>query len=88
MTFFFQEMPKLIRPRASIPAMSLLYRISAGPKVLRHERCHKDQLMASEFKGKKVDITRFRGGETPRPTASARDHDGQDNAHPAQGPRA
>jgi topoisomerase-4 subunit B len=67
MTFFFQEMPKLIDDGHLYLAMPPLYRISAGPKVLyAMNDAHKDQLMASEFKGKKVDITRFKGlGEMP-----------------------
>ena len=66
-TFFFQEMPKLIDDGHLYLAMPPLYRISAGPKVLyAMNDAHKDKLMASEFKGKKVDITRFKGlGEMP-----------------------
>jgi topoisomerase-4 subunit B len=47
--------------------MPPLYRISSGPKVLyAMNDLHKDQLMATEFKGKKPDITRFKGlGEMP-----------------------
>ncbi len=42
---------------------------------------HKDELMATEFKGKKPDITRFKGlGEMPY-AAPARDHDGQEDPH-------
>jgi topoisomerase-4 subunit B len=67
MTFFFQEMPKLIDDGHLYLAMPPLYRISAGPKVLyAMNDAHKDKLMATEFKGKKVDITRFKGlGEMP-----------------------
>jgi topoisomerase-4 subunit B len=67
MTFFFQEMPKLIDDGHLYLAMPPLYRISSGPKVLyAMNDLHKDQLMASEFKGKKPDITRFKGlGEMP-----------------------
>jgi topoisomerase-4 subunit B len=67
MTFFFQEMPKLIDDGHLYLAMPPLYRISSGPKVLyAMNDLHKDQLMATEFKGKKPDITRFKGlGEMP-----------------------
>ncbi|RYE08692.1 MAG: DNA topoisomerase IV subunit B [Hyphomicrobiales bacterium] len=67
MTFFFQEMPKLIDDGHLYLAMPPLYRISAGPKVLYGMNdAHKDDLLKTEFKGKKVDITRFKGlGEMP-----------------------
>jgi topoisomerase-4 subunit B len=67
MTFFFQEMPKLIDDGHLYLALPPLYRISAGPKVLyAMNDLHKDELIASEFKGKKVEITRFKGlGEMP-----------------------
>ncbi len=66
-TFFFQEMPKLIDDGHLFLAMPPLYRISAGPKVLyAMNDAHKDALLQSEFKGKKPDITRFKGlGEMP-----------------------
>jgi topoisomerase-4 subunit B len=67
MTFFFQEMPKLIDDGHLYLAMPPLYRISSGPKILyAMTDAHKDALLASEFKGKKPDITRFKGlGEMP-----------------------
>ncbi|HZY67552.1 MAG TPA: DNA topoisomerase IV subunit B, partial [Devosia sp.] len=67
MTFFFQEMPKLIDDGHLYLAMPPLYRISSGPKVLyAMNDAHKDQLLGTEFKGKKPDITRFKGlGEMP-----------------------
>jgi topoisomerase-4 subunit B len=66
-TFFFQEMPKLIDDGHLYLAMPPLYRISSGPKVLyAMNDLHKDELMGTEFKGKKPDITRFKGlGEMP-----------------------
>jgi len=67
MTFFFQEMPKLIDGGHLYLAMPPLFRISSGPKVAyAMNDAHRDQLLASEFKGKKPDITRFKGlGEMP-----------------------
>ena len=67
MTFFYQEMPKLIDEGHLYLAMPPLYRISAGPKVLyAMNDLHKDELLGTEFRGKKVDITRFKGlGEMP-----------------------
>ncbi|MET3897046.1 topoisomerase-4 subunit B [Devosia sp. UYZn731] len=68
MTFFFQEMPKLIDGGHLFLALPPLYRISQGPKTLyARDDAHKDELMETEFTGKsKVDITRFKGlGEMP-----------------------
>jgi DNA topoisomerase IV, B subunit, proteobacterial len=68
MTFFFQEMPKLIDGGHLYLAMPPLYRISQGAKTLyARDDAHKAELMATEFTGKgKVDVTRFKGlGEMP-----------------------
>jgi len=67
MTFFFQEMPKLIDDGHLFLALPPLYRISHGAKVLyAMDDAHKDALVESEFRGKKPDITRFKGlGEMP-----------------------
>ena len=67
-TFFFQEMPKLIDNGHLFLAMPPLYRITQGGKTLyARDDAHKAELMATEFTGKgKVDITRFKGlGEMP-----------------------
>ncbi|HWT54426.1 MAG TPA: toprim domain-containing protein, partial [Rhodocyclaceae bacterium] len=67
-TFFFQEMPKLIDGGHLFLALPPLYRISQGPKTLyARDDAHKNELMETEFTGKgKVDITRFKGlGEMP-----------------------
>jgi len=67
-TFFFQEMPKLIDGGHLYLAMPPLYRLSQGAKTLyARDELHKNELLASEFNGKgKVDITRFKGlGEMP-----------------------
>ncbi|ODT75534.1 MAG: DNA topoisomerase IV subunit B [Pelagibacterium sp. SCN 64-44] len=67
-TFFFQEMPRLIENGHLYLALPPLYRISQGGKTLyARDDAHKAELMASEFTGKgKVDITRFKGlGEMP-----------------------
>jgi topoisomerase-4 subunit B len=67
MTFFFQEMPGLIEGGHLYLAMPPLFRISLGPKVAyAMNDAHRDQILATEFKGKKPDITRFKGlGEMP-----------------------
>ncbi|WP_172124953.1 MULTISPECIES: DNA topoisomerase IV subunit B [unclassified Devosia] len=68
MTFFFQEMPKLIEGGHLFLALPPLYRISQGAKTLyARDDAHKAELMATEFTGKgKIDVTRFKGlGEMP-----------------------
>ncbi len=67
MTFFFQEMPKLIDGGHLYLALPPLFRISSGPKVLyAMNDAHRDRLLETEFKGKKPDISRFKGlGEMP-----------------------
>ena len=67
-TFFFQEMPRLIEGGHLYLALPPLYRISQGGKTLyARDDAHKAELMTTEFTGKsKVDITRFKGlGEMP-----------------------
>jgi topoisomerase-4 subunit B len=67
-TFFFQEMPRLIENGHLYLALPPLYRISQGGKTLyARDDAHKTELMETEFTGKgKVDITRFKGlGEMP-----------------------
>ncbi|MDP3898596.1 MAG: DNA topoisomerase IV subunit B, partial [Mesorhizobium sp.] len=62
-TFFYQEMPDLIRGGHLYLAVPPLYRIAQGGKVLyARDDAHKDQLMASEFTGRgKIEIGRFKG---------------------------
>ena len=62
MTFFFQEMPELVRRGHLYLAQPPLYRLVAGGKSLyAKDDAHREQLMAREFKGKKVDVSRFKG---------------------------
>ncbi|NWK95522.1 DNA topoisomerase IV subunit B [Sphingobium lactosutens] len=62
MTFFFQEMPELVRRGHLYLAQPPLYRLVAGGKSLyAKDDAHREQLMAKEFKGKKVDVSRFKG---------------------------
>jgi topoisomerase IV subunit B len=61
-TFFYRTMPDLIRAGRLYLALPPLYRISHGAKaVYARDNAHRDELMASEFKGKKPDISRFKG---------------------------
>ncbi|WP_417449004.1 DNA topoisomerase IV subunit B [Kordiimonas sp.] len=68
MTFFFQEMPGMVRDGRLYLAMPPLYRIAQGGKVIyARDDAHKDELMATEFSGRgKIEISRFKGlGEMP-----------------------
>jgi topoisomerase-4 subunit B len=62
MTFFFQEMPELVRRGHLYLAQPPLYRLVAGGKSLyAKDDAHREELLVKEFKGKKVDISRFKG---------------------------
>jgi topoisomerase-4 subunit B len=62
MTFFFQEMPELVRRGHLFLAQPPLYRLTAGAKTLyARDDAHRAELEATEFKGKKVDVSRFKG---------------------------
>ena len=67
MTFFFQEMPKLIENGHLYLACPPLYRISHGATVIfARDDAHKEELLRTTFANKKVDISRFKGlGEMP-----------------------
>ncbi|MEP7241860.1 MAG: DNA topoisomerase IV subunit B [Devosia sp.] len=67
MTFFFQEMPKLIDDGHLYLALPPLFRLSHGGKVAyAMTDAERDRLLGTEFKGKKPEITRFKGlGEMP-----------------------
>ena len=61
-TFFYRTMPELIRGGKLYLALPPLYRLSHGGKtVYARDDAHKDELLNSEFKGKKPDIGRFKG---------------------------
>ena len=62
MTFFFQEMPELVRRGHLFLAQPPLYRLTSGAKTFyARDDAHRAELEASEFKGKKVDVSRFKG---------------------------
>jgi topoisomerase-4 subunit B len=62
MTFFFQEMPELVRRGHLFLAQPPLYRLTAGARTLyARDDAHRAELEASEFKGKKVEVSRFKG---------------------------
>jgi len=62
-TFFYQEMPELIRGGHLFLAVPPLYRITQGQKTLyARDDEHRAELMETEFKGSgKIDIGRFKG---------------------------
>lgn len=62
MTFFFQEMPELVRQGALFLAQPPLYRLSAGgTSAYAKDDAHRAELEATLFKGKKVEVGRFKG---------------------------
>ncbi|MEX0342817.1 MAG: DNA topoisomerase IV subunit B [Erythrobacter sp.] len=62
MTFFFQEMAEVVRNGHLYLAQPPLYRLTAG-KESRYARddAHRAELEETVFKGKKVDVGRFKG---------------------------
>ncbi|UGX87579.1 DNA topoisomerase IV subunit B [Phyllobacterium meliloti] len=62
-TFFYQEMPDLIRNGHLFLGVPPLYRIAQGGKVAyARDDAHKDELMRTLFTGKgKIEIGRFKG---------------------------
>jgi len=62
MTFFFQEMPDLVRRGHLYLAQPPLYRLTAGTKSLyARDDAHRAEIEANEFKGRKVEVARFKG---------------------------
>jgi topoisomerase-4 subunit B len=61
-TYFHKQMPQLIRAGRLYLAMPPLYRVTAGKEsIYARDDAHKEALLAGEFKGKKVEISRFKG---------------------------
>ncbi len=62
MTFFFQEMSELVRSGHLFLAQPPLYRLTSGSKSLyARDDAHRAELEEKEFKGKKVEVARFKG---------------------------
>jgi topoisomerase-4 subunit B len=62
MTFFFQEMPELVRQGHLYLAQPPLYRLTVGSKSLyARDDAHRLEIENTAFKGKKVEVSRFKG---------------------------
>ena len=62
MTFFYQEMRELIDNGHLFLAMPPLYRLSLkGEVAYARNEPHREELLATQFKGRKPDVTRFKG---------------------------
>jgi topoisomerase-4 subunit B len=62
-TFFYQEMPQLIKGGHLYMAVPPLYKITQGGKTMyARDDAHKDELLRTEFTGRgKVELGRFKG---------------------------
>jgi topoisomerase-4 subunit B len=62
MTFFFQEMPDVVKKGHLFLAQPPLYRLTAGAKSLyARDDADRARIEATAFKGKKVEVARFKG---------------------------
>ena len=62
MTFFFQEMPDIVRRGHLYLAQPPLYRLTAGKEsAYARDDAHRAELEAGQFKGKSVEVGRFKG---------------------------
>src|SRR5687767_5800884 len=62
MTFFFTEMTNIVQQGCLYLAQPPLYRLSSGPTVAyARDDAHRAELEATEFKNKKVEVSRFKG---------------------------
>jgi len=62
MTFFFQEMPEVVRRGHLYLAQPPLYRLTHGStSAYARDDAHRAELETTRFKGKKVEVSRFKG---------------------------
>jgi topoisomerase-4 subunit B len=62
MTFFFQEMSEIVRGGHLYLAQPPLYRLTSGStSAYARDDAHREELEKTQFKGKKVDVGRFKG---------------------------
>jgi topoisomerase IV subunit B len=61
-TFFYRTMPAMIRAGKLYLALPPLYRLSHGGKTqYARDDAHRDELLSTVFKGKKPEMSRFKG---------------------------
>jgi topoisomerase-4 subunit B len=61
-TFFYRTMPEMIRAGRLYLALPPLYRLSHGGKTIyARDDAHREELMATTFKNKKPETSRFKG---------------------------
>jgi topoisomerase-4 subunit B len=61
-TFFYRTMPDMIRSGRLYLALPPLYRLSHGSTIVyARDDAHRDELLATTFKGKKPETSRFKG---------------------------
>jgi topoisomerase IV subunit B len=62
MTFFFQEMPELVKRGHLFLAQPPLYRLAAGGTIAyARDEAHRAELEQGLFKGRKIEVSRFKG---------------------------
>ncbi|MGX7952377.1 DNA topoisomerase IV subunit B [Tsuneonella sp. HG249] len=62
MTFFFQEMAEVVKRGHLFLAQPPLYRLTAGKEsAYARDDAHRAELEATQFKGRKVEVARFKG---------------------------
>ncbi|WEK47048.1 MAG: DNA topoisomerase IV subunit B [Candidatus Andeanibacterium colombiense] len=62
MSYFFQEMPEVVKRGHLFLAQPPLYKLTAGKEsVYARDDAHRAELEETKFKGKKVDVSRFKG---------------------------
>lgn len=62
MTYFFQEMPEIVRRGHLYLAQPPLYRLTSGStSAYARDDAHREELEKTQFKNKKVEVGRFKG---------------------------
>lgn len=62
MTFFFQEMSEIVKRGHLFLAQPPLYKLTAGKEsTYARDEAHRAELEATQFKGRKVEVSRFKG---------------------------
>ena len=62
MTFFFQEMADVVKDGHLFLAQPPLYRLTAGKEsAYARDDAHRAELEATQFKGRKIEVARFKG---------------------------